>query len=114
EGGRIMMAGGPQGLVRLAGLGGRSLSFSCFGTGAASGFARSFKWMRYVSRALQQVMAETAVMASVSAPIVSGTFAAPGGATRANRAGSRAVIVVPRFCEMAMADTRVRVGKSSG
>ena len=45
---------------------------------------------------------------------VSGTFVDPGGATAAKSAGSSAVMVVPMFCEIAIAETRVRVGKSSG
>lgn len=46
--------------------------------------------------------------------MVKGILAGPGGATAANNAGSRAVMVVPTFYEIAIADTRVRVGKSSG
>jgi hypothetical protein len=47
-------------------------------------------------------------------PTISGTFGEPGGATAAKSAGSSAVTVVPRFCAMAIAVTRVRAGKSSG
>ena len=54
------------------------------------------------------------VMPNVIAPIVIGTLVEPGGATEANSAGSSAVMVVPMFCEIAMAVTRVRVGNSSG
>ncbi|CKS81636.1 Uncharacterised protein [Mycobacterium tuberculosis] len=48
------------------------------------------------------------------APTVNHTLVEPGGATAANSAGSSAVKVVPMFCEMAMADTRLRVRNSSG
>ena len=48
------------------------------------------------------------------APTISGTLVEPGGATVANSAGSSAVMVVPMFCAIAIAETRVRVGKSSG
>ena len=54
------------------------------------------------------------VMPKAIAPIVSGISVEPGGATKANSAGSSAVIIVPTFCEIAIAVTRVRVGKSSG
>ena len=54
------------------------------------------------------------VMAKAIEPTTSHTLVEPGGATVANSAGSRAVIVVPMFCEIAIDDTRVRVGNSSG
>jgi len=54
------------------------------------------------------------VMPNASEPTISGMFGAPGGATVANRAGSMAVMAVPTFCEIAIAETRVRVGNSSG
>ena len=41
--------------------------------------------------------------------MVSGMPVEPGGATAANSAGNRAVIVVPIFCAIAIAVTRVRV-----
>src|SRR6516164_8173561 len=44
---RIIMSARPHDLVRLTA---RSLSYSSFGTEAASGLPRSFIWMRYVSR----------------------------------------------------------------
>ena len=59
-------------------------------------------------------MAAMAVMPKVIAPTVNGMLAAPGGATSANNAGSRAVMVVPTFWEIAIADTRMRVWNSSG
>ena len=37
----------------------------------------------------------------------------PGGATAANSAGRRAVMVVPTFCEMAIADTRLQAQPES-
>jgi hypothetical protein len=52
------------------------------------------------------------VMPKANAPIVSGTFEEPGGATVANSAGKSAVSIVPMFCAMAMPETRARVGKS--
>ena len=54
------------------------------------------------------------VTPKVIAPMVSGMLLEPGGATAAKSAGSRAVIVVPIFCAMAIAVTRVLVGNSSG
>jgi hypothetical protein len=45
---------------------------------------------------------------------MSGTLVEPGGATAANKAGRSAVMVVPTFCEIAIAETRVRVWNSSG
>ena len=54
------------------------------------------------------------VMPKAMAPTVSGTLVEPGGATVANSAGSSAVIVVPMFCEIAIAETRLRVWNSSG
>ena len=51
---------------------------------------------------------------NVMPPTISGTFGEPGGATTAKSAGSSAVTVVPRFCAMAIAVTRVRAGNSSG
>ncbi len=38
----------------------------------------------------------------------------PGGATEAKSTGRSAVIVVPMFWLIAIEETRVRVGKSSG
>ena len=55
-----------------------------------------------------------AVMMKVIEPIVIGTFVEPGGATATKRAGSSAVTSVPRFWEMAIPETRVRVGNISG
>ena len=52
------------------------------------------------------------VTPNVSEPTIIGTFD-PGGATVANTAGIRADSVVPTFCAMATADTRVRAGNSS-
>src|SRR6266536_469399 len=59
-------------------------------------------------------IAEIIVMPNASAPMVSGMLAEPGGATAAKSAGSMAVIVVPTFCAIAIALTRVLVWKSSG
>jgi hypothetical protein len=53
-------------------------------------------------------------MANVIAPMVIGMSTAPGGATATNSAGSSAVTKMPRFCEIAMPDTRTRVGNISG
>ena len=52
--------------------------------------------------------------AKAMAPTVIGMFSEPGGATAAKMAGSIAVMVVPMFWLIAMAETRVRVGNSSG
>ena len=54
------------------------------------------------------------VTPKTNAPIVSGTFEEPGGATVANSAGKSAVSIVPMFCAMAMPETLARAGKSSG
>jgi hypothetical protein len=59
-------------------------------------------------------MAAIAVTPKVIAPTVSGMLDEPGGATVAKSAGSSAVMVVPMFCEIAMAETRVLVWNSSG
>jgi len=51
-------------------------------------------------------MAAISVVTRVIAPTVSGMFSDPGGATVAKSAGSIAVIVVPTFWEMAIAEQR--------
>ncbi|MNW09272.1 hypothetical protein D3C71_2062300 [compost metagenome] len=50
--------------------------------------------------------AHTQVMKNARPPTTSGMLSEPGGATRANSAGSMAVSMVPMFCAMAMAETR--------
>jgi len=63
------------------------------------------------------LMAATAAMTvtpKVMAPMVSGMLVEPGGATVAKIAGSMAVMVVPTFCPMDIAETRLFVWKSSG
>ena len=67
-----------------------------------------------VSRALQAARDAMTVTAKVIAPIVQGMRDEPGGATAAKSAGSSAVTIVPRFCETAIAVTRIRDGNSSG
>jgi hypothetical protein len=64
-------------------------------TGVALESPRSFRWILYVSRALNAATAETIVIAKVIAPTLSGMFVDPGGATAAESAGSSAVVVVP-------------------
>ena len=54
------------------------------------------------------------VMPKAMPPTVSQMLLEPGGATAVNRAGSIAVMAVPTFCAMAMAETRERAGNSSG
>ena len=59
-------------------------------------------------------VAQAIAMFQAMAPTVSQMLSAPGGATAVKRAGSIAVMAVPTFCAIAMAETRVRVGNSSG
>src|SRR5215468_8197034 len=92
----------------------RFLSYSALAIGTAFGLPRSLIFIRKVSLAVMAASAAITVMPKAIAPTVTGILAEPGGATAANRAGSRAVMVVPIFCDIAIADTRVRVGNSSG
>src|ERR1700748_3593303 len=84
----------------------RSRSYSCLAIGAALELPSSLTGRRKVSRADQAAAAAIAVMAKAMAPTVNGTLVDPGGATVAKSAGSRAVMVVPTFCEIAIAETR--------
>src|SRR4029077_7739541 len=84
----------------------RSRSYSCFGIGVALALPRSLTGRRKVSRADQAAIAAMVVMPRAMQPTVNGTLVEPGGATVANSAGNNGVIVVPVFCEIAIAETR--------
>src|SRR3977135_3244555 len=92
----------------------RLISYSAFAIGTALGLPRSLILTRKVSLAVMAATAAMIVMPKAMAPTVTGMLAEPGGATVANSAGRRAVVVVPTFWEIAIAETRVRVGNSSG
>jgi len=68
---------------------------------------------RYVSRAVNAAMLAMIATPNVSEPTIIGTFD-PGGARIANTAGIMAVSMVPMFCAIATAVTRIRAGNSSG
>ena len=74
---------------------------------------RSSRRKRYVSRAVKAATAAMIVTPNVSEPTINGTFD-PGGATMANTAGIMAVSIVPTFCAIATAETRIRAGNISG
>ncbi len=97
----------------------RRRSYSCSLIGTAFFLPRSFRRMRYVSRAEYTAIDAMIVTANASEPMMNGMLFDPGGATAANSAGKSAVIVVPMFCAIAIAETREPAsgtvpGRSSG
>src|ERR1700750_1474024 len=92
----------------------RFLSYSALVICTPAGLPRSLMLTRKVSLAVMAASAAITVMPKAIAPTVTGILAEPGGATVANRGGSRAGMAVPYFSDFAIAQTRVRVGNSSG